>query len=174
MEAGVVQWCWMLQAHRVGAITSLCRTPWGGLWTGTSRGWIRIWECSDPGAFNDAGEYALPMRELRRHGGARPHSGSVAHMICPAGGQARQPRLVQAITLNIVHPGPLHGCFILMDFYMHLTLQRQCKAHDLPSWQPGQSCLIRIDPSRLPCTPALSLSPVSSAQMKIWWQQTSA
>ena len=81
---------WMLQAHRVGAITSLCRTPWGNLWTGTSRGWIRIWDCADPGAFNDAGEYALPMRELRRHGGARPHIGSVSHMICPAGGQVSQ------------------------------------------------------------------------------------
>ena len=80
-----------VQAHRAGAITSLCRTPWGDLWTGTSRGWMRIWECADPGAFNDAGEYALPMREVRRHGGARPHSGGVSHMICPAGGQASQP-----------------------------------------------------------------------------------
>ena len=81
----------MVQAHRVGTITSLCRTPWGDLWTGTSRGWIRVWECSDPGAFSETGEYVLLMRELRRHGGARPHAGGVSHMICPAGGQASHP-----------------------------------------------------------------------------------
>ena len=68
-------------------MTSLCRTPWGDLWTGTSRGWIRIWECADAGAFADSAEYALPMREIRRSGGARPHAGGVAHMVCPAGGQ---------------------------------------------------------------------------------------
>ena len=77
----------VLQAHRAGSVTSLCRTPWGDLWTGTSRGWIRIWECADAGAFADSAEYALPMREIRRSGGARPHAGGVAHMVCPAGGQ---------------------------------------------------------------------------------------
>jgi len=81
----------VLQAHRVGSITSVCRTPWGGVWTGTSRGSIRIWECADAEAFSEAGDYALPMREVRRSGGARPHNGSVGHMICPAGGQVRQP-----------------------------------------------------------------------------------
>lgn len=79
----------VLQAHRAGSVTSLCRTPWGDLWTGTSRGWIRIWECADAGAFADSAEYALPMREIRRSGGARPHAGGVAHMVCPAGGQVR-------------------------------------------------------------------------------------
>lgn len=77
----------IMQAHRVGSVTSMCRTPWGDLWTGTSRGWIRVWEVAEPDAFNDAGEYRLPMREVRRSGGARPHAGGVAHMVCPAGGQ---------------------------------------------------------------------------------------
>ncbi|CAL5226967.1 g9852 [Coccomyxa viridis] len=102
--------CW--QAHRVGAITSLCRTPWGNLWTGTSRGWIRIWDCADPGAFNDAGEYALPMRELRRHGGARPHIGSVSHMICPAGGQVVWSGSERAILLWCAYTGAYVGALI--------------------------------------------------------------
>lgn len=32
------------EAYRVGSLTALCVTPGGGLWTGSSRGTIRVWE----------------------------------------------------------------------------------------------------------------------------------
>ena len=33
--------CW--QAHRIGSVTVLITTPWGELWSGSSRGIIRVW-----------------------------------------------------------------------------------------------------------------------------------
>jgi hypothetical protein len=33
--------CW--QAHKSAAVTALATTPWGELWTGSSRGSIRVW-----------------------------------------------------------------------------------------------------------------------------------
>ena len=31
------------QAHRIGSVTVLLTTPWGELWSGSSRGIIRVW-----------------------------------------------------------------------------------------------------------------------------------
>jgi len=31
------------QAHRIGSVTVLITTPWGELWSGSSRGIIRVW-----------------------------------------------------------------------------------------------------------------------------------
>ena len=31
------------QAHRIGSVTVLMTTPWGELWSGSSRGIIRVW-----------------------------------------------------------------------------------------------------------------------------------
>lgn len=31
------------QAHRIGSVTVLVTTPWGELWSGSSRGIIRVW-----------------------------------------------------------------------------------------------------------------------------------
>ncbi len=76
--------CW--QAHRVGSVRALCRTPWGELWTGSSRGSVRVWDIAHLlDAPSEPGE--LLTRELRRHGGQRPHADTVSHIICPPGGQ---------------------------------------------------------------------------------------
>ena len=40
------------QAHRIGHVTAMCTTPWGELWTGSSRGIIRVWlGANKPGDF---------------------------------------------------------------------------------------------------------------------------
>ncbi len=40
------------QAHRIGHVTAMCTTPWGELWTGSSRGIIRVWlGANKPGEF---------------------------------------------------------------------------------------------------------------------------
>lgn len=31
------------QAHKIGSVTVLITTPWGELWSGSSRGIIRVW-----------------------------------------------------------------------------------------------------------------------------------
>ncbi|KAK9805177.1 hypothetical protein WJX72_003678 [[Myrmecia] bisecta] len=74
------------QAHKIGAVTAMCVTAWGELWTGSSRGSIRIWR-SDGESTNTSGEYARPMRELRRVGGGKPHNGAIHYFAIPAGGQ---------------------------------------------------------------------------------------
>ena len=77
------------QAHKVGSVTALCRTPWGELWTGSSRGSVRVWDIARLDALSEPGE--LLPRELRRNGGQRPHAGKVSHIICPPGGQVPSP-----------------------------------------------------------------------------------
>jgi hypothetical protein len=64
-------------------VRALCKTPWGELWSGSSRGWVRVWQVAQP----EDGIHQQPLRELRRSGGLRPHVGGVTHMCCPAGGQ---------------------------------------------------------------------------------------
>lgn len=82
--------CHAGQAHRVGTVTAICRTPWGELWTGSSRGSVRVWDIAHLlDAPSEAGE--LLMRELRRNGGQRPHADTVSHIICPPGGQVDPP-----------------------------------------------------------------------------------
>ena len=78
------------QAHRLGAVTALARTPWGDLWSGTSRGWMRAWGVARSGAFS-RGRRRVPAAAARAapHGGLRPHSSGVSHMLCPPGGQVR-------------------------------------------------------------------------------------
>ena len=99
--------CW--QAHRVGSVTSMCVAPTGELWTGSSRGSVRVWHVADSennhnghGIGNaiahlgvnssshigdsESGGY-LRARELRRTAGERPHGGSVIKMACSADGQ---------------------------------------------------------------------------------------
>jgi hypothetical protein len=43
------------QAYRVGWVSSMCVTPQGDLWTGSSRGNIRVWELHRGSA--DSGEH---------------------------------------------------------------------------------------------------------------------
>lgn len=73
----------------MGSVSAICRTPWGELWTGSSRGSVRVWDMARLDALDEPGE--LPARELRRNGNQRPHAGKVSHIICPAGGQVRMP-----------------------------------------------------------------------------------
>ncbi|KAL0054630.1 hypothetical protein WJX82_000216 [Trebouxia sp. C0006] len=70
------------QAHRIGSVTVLITTPWGELWSGSSRGIIRVWRH----AHKPQGETQRAVRELRRPGGGKPH-GEVRSMTIPAGGQ---------------------------------------------------------------------------------------
>ncbi|KAK9799381.1 hypothetical protein WJX73_007250 [Symbiochloris irregularis] len=71
------------QAHKLGAVTSVAVSGWGELWTGSSRGNLRVW--SSPGDSRGSPGYLL--RELRRNGGARPHGSAVTQIIFPCGGQ---------------------------------------------------------------------------------------
>lgn len=62
---------------------------WGELWTGSSRGSIRVWPI---GSYSgNPGESAVTpgstLRELRRSGGGRPHGGDVTAIVFPSGGQ---------------------------------------------------------------------------------------
>jgi len=78
----VMRW----QAFRSGAVTAIARTAWGGLWTGSSRGAVRVWAPEVGGAAAAGGggaELVAPTRELRRSHGARPHGSAVAFL--PAG-----------------------------------------------------------------------------------------
>jgi len=82
----VMRW----QAFRSGAVTAIARTAWGGLWTGSSRGAVRVWAPEVGGAAAAGGggaELVAPTRELRRSHGARPHGSAVAFLLAPAGGQ---------------------------------------------------------------------------------------
>eukprot|EP00884_Botryococcus_braunii_P008578 jgi/Botrbrau1/17721/Bobra.0166s0143.1 len=74
------------QAHKAGAVTAICRTAWGDIWTGSSRGVIRVWS-ADPSSYREGLEYHGPVRELRRVNGAKPHSSPVKFLIAPSSGQ---------------------------------------------------------------------------------------
>lgn len=91
------------QAHRVGSVTSMCVSPTGELWTGSSRGSIRVWHFPDGdksahgigkilassvglGVSGEEGG-GLRARELRRTAGERPHNGSVIKIVSSADGQ---------------------------------------------------------------------------------------
>ena len=88
----VVHW----QAHRMGAVTAITRTAVGDLWTGTSRGSLRMWapearQAAGGGpAVSSASEIAASARELRRPHGAKPHNSAVAFLVAPATGQVQQ------------------------------------------------------------------------------------
>ena len=88
----VVHW----QAHRMGAVTAIVRTAAGGLWTGTSRGSLRIWSpearqaASGGPAVSSASDIAASARELRRPHGAKPHNSGVAFLVASATGQVGQ------------------------------------------------------------------------------------
>ena len=88
----VVHW----QAHRMGAVTAIVRTAAGGLWTGTSRGSLRMWapearQAAGGGpAVSSASDIAASARELRRPHGAKPHNSGVAFLVAPATGQVGQ------------------------------------------------------------------------------------
>lgn len=78
------------QAHKQGKVTALGISGWGELWTGSSRGAIRVWPLAR-GNVNHNGEAGgspgTHLRELRRSGGARPHGGEVKQIVFPTGGQ---------------------------------------------------------------------------------------
>ncbi|KAL4853623.1 Type II inositol polyphosphate 5-phosphatase 15 [Chlorella vulgaris] len=74
------------QAHRVGFVTAMRRTSHGHLWTGSSRGNLRVWELKEPALLGDAPEPPR-ARELRKGFGERAHSGPVLALSCPADGQ---------------------------------------------------------------------------------------
>ncbi|BDA49078.1 probable type I inositol polyphosphate 5-phosphatase 12 [Coccomyxa sp. Obi] len=101
--------CW--QAHRVGSVMALCRTPWGELWTGSSRGSVRVWDIAHLlDAPSEPGE--LPARELRRNGGQRPHADRVSHIICPPGGQVVWTSGERSILLWCAYTGAYLGALI--------------------------------------------------------------
>ncbi|CAL8463974.1 g3509 [Coccomyxa elongata] len=101
--------CW--QAHRVGTVTAICRTPWGELWTGSSRGSVRVWDIAHLlDAPSEAGE--LLTRELRRNGGQRPHADTVSHIICPPGGQVVWTSGERSILLWCAYTGAYLGALI--------------------------------------------------------------
>ncbi|KAL4426187.1 hypothetical protein ABPG77_007469 [Micractinium sp. CCAP 211/92] len=76
----------MFQACRVGHVTAMCRTPQGELWTGSSRGNVRVWELGPPALL--AEQPSPPRcRELRKGYGERAHGGPVLRLACPADGQ---------------------------------------------------------------------------------------
>ena len=94
----VVHW----QAHRMGAVTAITRTAAGDLWTGTSRGSLRMWApearqaAGGAPAVSSARDIAASARELRRPHGAKPHNSGVAFLVAPATGQVRQQMCKQA------------------------------------------------------------------------------
>ncbi|GAB4822767.1 hypothetical protein N2152v2_009813 [Parachlorella kessleri] len=75
------------QAYRVGHVLTMCVTPQGELWTGSSRGNIRVWQLPGRNSSTDAPSEPLVCRELRRPMGERPHPGSVLALVCPSDGQ---------------------------------------------------------------------------------------
>ncbi len=102
------------QAHRVGTVAGMCLSSTGELWTGSSRGTIRVWRLHglhynhnhssssssrkkkeksvggglhhSGGSGGGGGAVGKP-RELRRPAGERAHSGAIVCMVCSADGQ---------------------------------------------------------------------------------------
>lgn len=94
----VLRW----QAQRTGAVTAIARTAQGDLWTGSSRGSLRIWapECASAGGAVPAAPGTA--RELRRPPGARqPHSSAVALLLAPATGQVQVVAMLSAVLINL-------------------------------------------------------------------------
>lgn len=108
----------------------MCKTPWGELWTGSSRGWVRVWQVWQKGALSpkqeDGGQ---PLRELRRAGNLRPHAAGVTHMCCPAGGQvgAEMPCLQRShpvsLCLSSRHVGKVAARFYISDLRLSISWQ---------------------------------------------------
>ncbi len=108
-------YCW--QAHRVGTVAAMCISSTGELWTGSSRGTIRIWRLqgghhhssistisktkeslaglthtgsAGGGSSSSSGTthgVVGKPRELRRPAGERAHSDAIVSMVCSADGQ---------------------------------------------------------------------------------------
>jgi len=73
-----------VQAHKVGRVTAICTTAWGDVWTGSSRGTIRVWRVeSQP---EGVGSVSI-ARELRRQGGFRAAAHAINFLVVPSCGQ---------------------------------------------------------------------------------------
>lgn len=78
----------MWQAHRVGSVDCMCVSPIGELWTGSSRGAVRVWSVGWGSSGSMIDQPNQPRaRELRRAAGERAHSGPVVGIACTADGQ---------------------------------------------------------------------------------------
>lgn len=68
----------------MGRVTAICTTSWGDVWTGSSRGVIRIWKVSiQPGSTGTVST----ARELRRQGGMKASAHPVNYLVVPPSGQ---------------------------------------------------------------------------------------
>lgn len=66
----------------------MCLGPTGELWTGSSRGTVRVWQPGSPLVEDvDVPQPPVRCRELRRGGGDRAHNGAVVYMIRSSDGQ---------------------------------------------------------------------------------------
>ena len=93
----VLRW----QAQRTGAVTAIARTAQGDLWTGSSRGSVRIWAPEFASAGGAVPAAPGTARELRRPPGARqPHSSAVAFLLAPATGQVQMLAMLSAVLTN--------------------------------------------------------------------------
>lgn len=141
MSVGPAQRLHVWQAFRVGQVTTICVTPAGEVWTGSSRGHIRVWTLGRPASY--AGEEPEPpmCRELRRAGGERPHNSAVGCLVCDATGQ-----LVWSTTaFNLLLWDAASGAFLGM-------LQRPKASGDgggggVPS-EPPSASKYRVDPKK--------------------------
>lgn len=70
----VNQW----KAHKHGSIEALAMTMWGDLWTGSSRGSVRLWRKPSAGKFPNS-------TALKRPGGEKPHGGVKAIVVASCG-----------------------------------------------------------------------------------------
>ncbi|KFM27761.1 Type I inositol 1,4,5-trisphosphate 5-phosphatase 12 [Auxenochlorella protothecoides] len=85
LSSSEVGWQW--QAHRLGHITALCVSPSSGhLWTGSSRGHIRIWPRAPPAPQGHFPAGPLTTREVRRGRDDKPHGGPVRFLAAAADG----------------------------------------------------------------------------------------
>ena len=95
------------QAHKIGAVLAICRSGWGELWTGSSRGSVRVWPV-DENRPRAGGEGVRAARELRRASGGRPHS-VVDFIIIPATGQVLS--LILRSFIFLIDYCLFDGCF---------------------------------------------------------------
>ena len=94
----VLRW----QAQRTGAVTAIARTAQGDLWTGSSRGSLRIWAPEFASAGGAVPAAPGTARELRRPPGSRqPHSSAVALLLAPATGQVYVVAMLSAVLRNL-------------------------------------------------------------------------
>ena len=71
------------QAHKTGRVTAICTTPYGDVWTGSSRGVIRVRNIS----WSNGHETMSEPRELRRQGGMKAAQHGICFLVMPSGGQ---------------------------------------------------------------------------------------